>query len=194
MSTATSSPQAQFGQQFIGGVVLTVLGLFAISLSIEQYLYAAIVGAGIVAIGLRMIMVAMTRAHGQRVEQRAIASLELPATWICELNVLLDEGGDLDILLTSPLRNQFAVEIKSYKGVLVKTGLWFAGREALVKLNGSKIRPDPIDQVRKSAGKFGATPVLWLPEAKSNKILRLKDDLVVVQGSQKLLKHALGIV
>lgn len=177
--------------QLTGGTALILLGSIAVYLAKTEYIYASAVGIAIALFGVRLVATALSLTRERRIEDKARASLQLPQAWLVEQNFSLPSGEELDLLVTTPERNQFAIAILSLKGVLVKKQ-WLSGNETLVQLNGRKIKPDALTDITSSAGEIGATPVLWLPNTPSSKIFRLKSGVLVIQGPQKLLTHALA--
>lgn len=142
-------------------------------------------------IGLVISGKGWARYRGTLVEKRVIRRLRLPEGWVTQANVPLKRGGDLDLLVVDPARHRYAVEIKSYQGVMLKRTM-FGGKEELRYRDGRPFTRDPVEQVLRAAEETDAFPVLWLPEAASTRTIYMKCGLQVVQGSSKNLMKAIG--
>lgn len=177
--------------QLFSGLTVTTGGLGIAYIARADHPYVAIAGLGVTGIGVAILKRAQARERGQRVERKAISELKLPENWTVEPNHMLPWGADLDLLITSPDGARFAVEIKSYEGALLKRS-FFGREESLVRLNGKKFDQDPIGQALRAAEAVDATPIIWMPAAKSSKTFPLKNGVIVVQGHQRQLKQALG--
>lgn len=137
-------------------------------------------------IGWAFVKRGANRFRGKRVEQFAIQDVSLPDGWVARPNFMVAGLGDLDLMIEAPDKQRFAVEIKSYNGV---KKAWFS--DSLRKLNGDRITPDPVAQVRRLADRTEATPVIWLPRA-LGPTLKLSGGLMVVQGGERRLRRAIG--
>lgn len=178
-------------RQLLGGMACVAIGAGLAYQARLQHPNIALAGVGLILVGVALVNRAKARERGQRIERRAIEKLSLPDGWTIHPNVILRTGGDLDLLLKRDDGTRYAVEIKSYDGVLLKRNL-FGVSESLVRLNGARIDHDPVPQVLLAAETTDATPVLWLPAAKSTKTFRMRCGVIVVQGSHRQLKHAIG--
>ncbi|HEX3141848.1 MAG TPA: hypothetical protein VHQ87_17465, partial [Rhizobacter sp.] len=66
------------------------------------------------------------------------------------------------------------------------------GESLLVGPRGKKFKTDPVAPLMQAAAAWGATPILWLPEAKQARNLRQTGcSLIVVLGGARELKHVL---
>jgi hypothetical protein len=171
----------------IGGLLIALaypdqsLGLFAGGLAV------AVTGAV-------LLQRAFVRMRGQRIERDAIASLRAAASrWgiKVESTCPLRSGGDLDALVVLQDGTRWAIEVKAYEGVLIKRG-FFGRTEHLVRSNGRRFPRDPCVQVGGAAREYQAKPVIWLPAASRTMTLRLKSNVVVVQGDEGQLGRAIG--
>lgn len=141
--------------------------------------------------GILLVAVVANRLRGLYIENKYISSLKLPKDWKIERNLVLPSGGDLDVLVTDPNKNRFAIEIKSHDGAMLRKK-WITGGEYIVRLNGKKFRTDPVKQVELAAEHLGARPVVWFPVSKIKHPLRLKNGTTIVHGEQRYLKREIG--
>jgi len=142
------------------------------------------------AIGVMILGKVWARYRGTLVEKRSIRWLRLPSGWRKESNVPVGKG-DLDLLVVGPENKRFAVEIKSYQGIQLRRSS-FGKTEELRYRDGRAFSRDPVNQVLRAAEHTNALPVLWLPEAKSAKVIRMKCGVTVVQGGGGDLLRAIG--
>jgi len=176
--------------QLASGLGLLAAGV-AIAVIGSGHLLAMLAGISTALIGARLVGKAEVRQHGQRIERIALSGLSLPSGWTIEPNYRLKTGGDLDLLLSHLNGTRFAVEIKSQEGALLKRSS-FGKSEELLRLNGKRFEKDPIEQVLNAASHVSAIPVIWFPNAKLASTFNLKCGVIVVQGDQHQLKHAIG--
>ena len=176
--------------QLASGVFLLVAGV-AIAAIGSEHLLAMLVGILTAMAGATLVGKAEVRQHGQKVEGIALSGLTLPQGWTIEPNYRLKTGGDLDLFLSHLNGTRFAIEIKSQEGALLKRSQ-FGMQEELLRLNGKRFDKDPIEQVLNAASHVNAIPVIWFPNAKLARTYHLRCGVIVVQGDQRLLKHAIG--
>jgi len=171
------------------------LGATVIRLAIPDFPSLALAGLALSGLGAHWIRESIVRAHGQAVERKAIATLKVPPGWVATSNVMLNGGGDLDVLIVgtddsgTPWR--YAVEIKSFESAMLRRNL-LTGSEAIVKIDGRALPPGVIRQTLAAAVEVQGTPVLWLPRA-SGQSFAMKCGVVVVPGNARALKKALRI-
>jgi hypothetical protein len=149
--------------------------------------------AGLGLVGFVLLHAAYVRWKGKAIEQRSIRGLSWPQGWSANPNVGLPGGGDVDLLVSAPSGDRWAIEIKSAGDVAVKVPWLGLGRPRVVRGNGKAIKEDPIAQARRGAELVGARPVLWYPKGRGKMYRRRTDDLIVVFGSGPKLQRALGI-
>ena len=125
------------------------------------------------------------RARGRKIEKKAIDSIKLPKGWKLERNVLLPRLGDADMVITDPKGGKFVVEIKSFEGA--KKAKWWDRKQEIVRPSGRSFSKDAIAQVLSQSDVLGATPILWLPLAKNQRPFKTRSNVLVVQGSNKVL-------
>ena len=176
--------------QLASGVFLLVAGV-AIAAIGSEHLLAMLVGILTAMAGATLVGKAEVRQHGQKVEGIALSGLTLPQGWTIEPNYRLKTGGDLDLFLSHLNGTRFAIEIKSQEGALLKRSQ-FGMQEELLRLNGKRFDKDPIEQVLNAASHVNAIPIIWFPNAKLARTYHLRCGVIVVQGDQRLLKHAIG--
>lgn len=136
------------------------------------------------------------RMHGIATEQRALRRLRVPAGWEVHPNVAMGHG-DIDLVLVSPDRTAFAVEIKSWEGLRRKRTLLGFGGAVLVKRNGHEPDTDPIAQTLREARALAATgkyprvvPILWVPNGSFWTFRH--EGVKVVNGGAWRLRRAVG--
>jgi len=176
--------------QLASGLGLLAAGI-AIAVVGSEHLLAMLVGISAAMAGATLVGKAEVRQHGQRVEHLALSGLTLPDGWTVEPNYRLKTGGDLDLFLSHLNGTRFAIEIKSQEGALLKRSS-FGMNEELLRLNGKRFDKDPVEQVLNAASHVNAIPVIWFPNAKLARTYHLRCGVIVVQGDQRLLKHAIG--
>lgn len=142
-------------------------------------------------IGLVILGKVWIRYRGTLVERRSVRQLKLPDGWKKESNLPLSRDGDLDLLVTGPMGERFAIEIKSYQGVVMKRAM-FGKSEELRYRDGRPFSRDPVAQVLKASEEKNASPVIWLPEAPAARLIRMKCGVLVVQGGPSGLARAIG--
>jgi hypothetical protein len=173
------------------GIIWAGIGVAILATAYLGASYFALIGLLPLAIAVPLLQQAQRREYGLQLEQQAIRSLKLRPGWEARPNVMLPHGGDLDLMLISPQKKRFAIEIKSAKGFIYKRGL-FASGETFTRLNGQAFERDPIAQVTKAAQQLEATPVIWMPEAFNNQTVIARSGVVLVQGGNLTLKRAVG--
>lgn len=123
-------------------------------------------------------------------KKKAIHSLRLPNDWVIKPNVMYPGVGDIDLVLETPEKEKWAIEIKSQQLVELKMG-WFSGPQ--IYLRGKQMKPDPLTQMERNADLIEATGILWFPQVKQKSRKRLKSGNWVVMGGRNQLEKALGI-
>lgn len=130
------------------------------------------------------------RVHGKRVERAAQASLKLPEGWEQRDNVRQARGGDVDIVVVSPVGERFCIELKSQEKVRYVTRFW--RRQEGFKVGNRWLAPNPADQACHQARRLSGKPVLWFPRARHRQILTTRTGCLVVFGPARTLRRALG--
>lgn len=142
-------------------------------------------------VGGLLINNGLTRWSGKQVEQTSIKSLKFPEDWTVHPNYMLDKGGDIDLYAISPDGLGYAIEIKAIQDLVIKIPFLGLGQAKLLTPSGKKLKEDPLPQTIRNAQAVDATPILWLPKAKS-KTVKLRGGVIVVQGGKRALFKAIG--
>lgn len=134
------------------------------------------------------------RIFGMFIQMQAVDTLTLPPGWTKKTNLYHKLIGDVDLLITSPAKNMFNVEIKAWHGVTVHNG------GLAKKRDNHKSVADAERQLWRQVyawkdGRF-RQPILWLPADTENEFfeyqpLGKKGKIIVVNGDQETLKRAI---
>lgn len=186
---------APWRRDFACGALLLLAAAAAVWLAMQglpERLWGLAVGPLLAVAGLRLIRRGRIRRRGKTAERDAIGDLgDLPGGWSIEANRPLPYGGDLDLYLVGPDGVGYAIEIKSYRAVIVERR-FFGLRKRLLAANGRPFERNPLAQTIRNAQHLRAVPILWLPRAQG-RIERLADGVVLVRGDAEQLKRVLGI-
>lgn len=180
-------PELLLGSGFLGVGALPVVLFWGDATSRPVFLAICMTSC---MIGLLFLGRVWARYRGTLVEKRAVRRLRLPEGWKARMNVQVKHG-DLDLLIEDPGGVRYAVEIKSYQGIRLQRGT-FRNKEELRYRDGRAFSRDPVEQVLRAAEELDARPLIWLPEARSAKVLRMKCGVQVVQGNGKNLMKVVG--
>lgn len=170
-------------RQFLGGAALLAISLFMV-----PSIYA-VLPAGL---GVYMLSSAAKRWRGMRIEDKAFKRLSLPKDWTVTQSHPVPGHGDIDILVCSPEGAKYAIEIKSHRKVSYrKAFLGFGGK---LIFQGAKPPKCPIKQVVGAAKRVDAHPILWFPEADTNKRISIKGEepFDICFGSWRNVRKAVG--
>ena len=149
---------------YLHGFLLIVgaIGTFILSCYIGFPGTGAVIGLIMFVIGTRRIGSGNRRSFGSDVERRASKQLAecLGRDWTCEFGVMMNAGGDIDVLAKHISGKKYIVEIKSFGGIVVQNGI-------LVKANGGAIAKNIVAQCyqQKTWAKANGI-VLWCPKAR----------------------------
>jgi hypothetical protein len=146
-------------------------------------------------IGIVILARAESREHPRRVLRKARKKLRLPSQWQVRFDKALKKGGR--VIPVAVIRSdgvRFVIDIQSHKHVIwnaaskrIQTGPVFGK-----KMPKKAPRRDPLAPLRQAADAWGATAVVWLPDAIANGDLRNDDwSLIVLLGDAAELKLAL---
>ncbi|MET0333155.1 MAG: hypothetical protein ABW190_02705 [Rhizobacter sp.] len=176
--------------QMLLGFGCFVGGLEAARVSWGQ-LWEAVAAGGVVAVlGLVLLVVAELRARPQRVMRKARRSLSFPTQWAVRFNKSVPNGGVIPVAVIRSDGVRFVIDIQGHTEAEWNDPL--VGEPLLVGPRGKKFQSDPVAPLMQAAEAWGATAVLWLPEAKSPRNLRQEgNNLIVVMGGARELKHVL---
>lgn len=151
-----------------------------------------VVGAAAVAslAGLAVICRAEIRARPQRMLRKARHALSFPTQWAVKFNKSVPNGGVIPVAVIRSDGVRFVIDIQGHTQAEWNNPL--DATSLLVGKRGKKFKTDPAAALMQAATAWGATPVLWLPEARSMRNLRKAGcNLIVVMGSARELNHVL---
>lgn len=132
-----------------------------------------------------------SRRRGKTIETSVVKKIKVPDGWKATHSKRVFTGGDVDLVLESPTEQRFAVEIKSYEGFKVESTWLGFGEPRYLRKNGKPFDRCPVTQTMRNAEALKAVPVLWLPKG-DDRTRKLKNGLIVVQGSRRRLLRAVG--
>jgi hypothetical protein len=179
------------------GQMLLGFGLFLGGLEVARITWGswwAVAGAGAVGslLGAALIAFAESRQRPLRVLRKARRALSFPTQWAVKFDKAVPHGGVIPVAVIRSDGVRFVIDIQG----LCDAG-WndpIEGESMLVGPRGKKFQSDrdPVAPLMQAAAAWGATPILWLPEAKHPRNLRqVGCPLIVVLGGARELKHVL---
>lgn len=127
------------------------------------------------------------RAYGKELEEKAQRDLVKAcegSDFTTSLNVRCTSGGDIDAVVTG-YRWRFAIEIKSWAGVRTRG-------DKLVKMNGSPLHGDPVEQCLRQASSLQAIAVLWIPANRGRSRVFVHRGVLVANTTAKGLVYAMS--
>lgn len=147
-------------------------------------------GAAVSLIGLVLMVVAELRERPLRVLRRARRSINFPTQWAVRFDKSVPNGGVIPVAVIRSDGVRFVIDIQGFPEAEWNDPL--IGEPLLVGPQGKKFKNDPVAPLMQAAEAWGATAILWLPEAKSPRNLRQAGcNLIVVMGGARELKHVL---
>jgi hypothetical protein len=147
-------------------------------------------GATLALLGLMLIVVVEVRERPQRVLRKARRSLSFPTQWAVKFDKSVPQGGVIPVAVIRSDGVRFVIDIQDFASADWNDPL--IDEPLLVGPRGRKFKTDPIGPLMKAAEAWGATAILWLPEARSPRNLRQEGcNLIVVMGGARELKHVL---
>jgi hypothetical protein len=147
-------------------------------------------GAALSALGLLLIVVVEMRERPQRVLRKARRSLSFPTQWAVKFDKNVPQGGVIPVAVIRSDGVRFVIDIQDFPDADWNDPL--IDEPLLVGPRGKKFKTDPIGPLMKAAEAWGATAILWLPEARTPRNLRQEGcNLIVVMGGARELKHVL---
>ncbi|HEY0822040.1 MAG TPA: hypothetical protein VGD46_24905 [Rhizobacter sp.] len=150
----------------------------------------AIGGAVVAVLGLTLMVVAELRERPQRVLRRARRSISFPTQWAVRFDKSVPQGGVIPVAVIRSDGVRFVIDIQGFPEADWNDPL--IGEPLLVGPRGKKFKSDPVGPLMQAAEAWGATAILWLPEAKTPRNLRQPGcNLIVVMGGARELKHVL---
>jgi hypothetical protein len=148
------------------------------------------IGAVVAALGLTLMVVAELRERPQRVLRRARRSISFPTQWAVRFDKSVPHGGVIPVAVIRSDGVRFVIDIQGFPEADWNDPL--IGEPLLVGPRGKKFKSDPVGPLMQAAEAWGATAILWLPEAKTPRNLRQSGcNLIVVMGGARELKHVL---
>lgn len=151
---------------------------------------AAAAGGGLSLMGLALILVVEMRERPQRMLRKARRALSFPTQWAVKFNKSVPQGGVIPVAVIRSDGVRFVIDIQDFEDADWNDPL--IDEPLLVGPRGRKFKGDPVGPLMKAAEAWGATAILWLPEAKSPRNLRQAGcNLIVVMGGARELKHVL---
>jgi hypothetical protein len=177
------------------GQMLLGLGLFLGGIEIARTTWSSwweVAAAGAVGslLGLALMVFAESRQRPLRVLRKARRALSFPTQWAVKFDKSVPRGGVIPVAVIRADGVRFVIDIQRFSDAgwndLIE------GESLLVGPGGKKFKSDPVEPLMKAAAAWGATPILWLPEAKYPRNLRQTGcPLIVVLGGARELKHVL---
>lgn len=147
-------------------------------------------GIAVSLLGLALVVVAELRERPQRVLRRARRSINFPTQWAVRFDKSVPNGGVIPVAVIRSDGVRFVIDIQGFPEAEWNDPL--IGESLLVGPHGKKFKHDPVGPLMQAAEAWGATAILWLPEAKSPRNLRQAGcNLIVVMGGARELKHVL---
>lgn len=174
-----------------GLVALAVFSFIFFKPGVEDYELIFLCSVPVL-LGLRLIKRGYYRIRGKIVEESSLSDVKLPHGWSMRKSVGSRFGGDIDAVVTKPNGSVFAIEIKSYSGVVARRSWWIFGPVRLYYRSGSRVSGDPVGQAMRNAQSAGGKAVIWLPRDTSRPRVTRFLSLIVVHGGERQLRRALG--
>jgi hypothetical protein len=174
------------------GVPLSLIGLAPIvMLGIKAAEKPTLIALCLVSIafGLLILNSSLARIRALRQEPKAVSKIRLPSGWKKSDLLGKEHGNKVGLLLISDDGTRYAVLIKPYQGVMIRR-FKMGKSESLHYKDGRMFSLDPVKSALTLAEEAECLPVLWLPNAKAERPLRMKCGLVVVQGDERQLMKA----
>jgi hypothetical protein len=147
-------------------------------------------GASLAVLGLALIVLAELRERPQRALERARRSLSFPTQWAVRFDKVVPQGGVIPVAVIRADGVRFVIDIQRFPEVEWNDPL--VDEPLLLGPGGRKFKNDPVGPLMQAAEAWGATAILWLPEANAPRNLRQTGcNLIVVMGGARELKHVL---
>jgi hypothetical protein len=141
--------------------------------------------------GLAVIVRAEIRERPLRLLRKSRRSLTFPTQWAVKFNKSVPQGGVIPVAVIRSDGVRFVIDIQGHKEVEWNDPLLETG-SLLVGPRGKQFKSDPAAPLMQAATAWGATAVLWLPDANEVRNLRQEGtNLIVVMGPARELKNAL---
>jgi hypothetical protein len=177
------------------GLMLLGFALFLGGLEVARMMWGswwelAVTGAVAGVLGLALMAYAEHHERPQRVLRKARRALNFPTQWAVKFDKSVPHGGVIPVAVIRSDGVRFVIDIQGFADAGWNHVI--PGEPLLVGPHGKKFKNDPVAPLMQAAIAWGATPILWLPEAKHPRNLRQEGcDLIVVLGGARDLKHVL---
>ncbi len=150
----------------------------------------AAAGATACVLGLALMAFAENRQRPLRVLRKARRALSFPTQWAVKFDKSVPQGGVIPVAVIRSDGVRFVIDIQGHTDAGWNDPI--EGEPLLIGPRGKKFSTDPVAPLMQAALAWGATPILWLPEAKHPRNLRQEGcELIVVLGGARELKHVL---
>ena len=176
--------------QMLLGFAFVLGGLEAARIAWGSWWEMAAAGGVAALIGLALIAHAEIRERPRRVLRKARRALSLPTQWAVKFDKKVPQGGVIPVAVIRSDGVRFVIDIQGFNDAGWNDPI--EGESLLVGPHGKKFKNDPVAPLIQAATAWGATAILWLPEAKHPRNLRQQGcNLIVVLGGARELKHVL---
>lgn len=176
--------------QMLLGFAFVLGGLEAARIAWGSWWEMAAAGGVAALIGLALIAHAEIRERPRRVLRKARRALSLPTQWAVKFDKKVPQGGVIPVAVIRSDGVRFVIDIQGFNDAGWNDPI--EGESLLVGPRGKKFKNDPVAPLIQAATAWGATAILWLPEAKHPRNLRQQGcNLIVVLGGARELKHVL---
>jgi hypothetical protein len=176
--------------QMLLGFSCFVGGLEFARLSWSEGWEGVLAPASVAVLGLALMVVAELRERPQRMLRRARRSISFPTQWAVRFDKSVPNGGVIPVAVIRSDGVRFVIDIQGFTDAEWNDPL--IDEPLLVGPRGRKFKHDPVAPLMHAAEAWGATAILWLPEAKTPRNLRQPGcNLIVVMGGARELKHVL---
>lgn len=150
----------------------------------------AAAGAAVSVLGLVLMAWAESNERPQRILRKARRSLTFPTQWAVKFDKSVPHGGVIPVAVIRSDGVRFVIDIQAYPEVDWNDPM--EGEPLLVGPRGKKFKSDPAAPLMQASKAWGATAILWLPQAKTPRNLRQDGcNLIVVMGGARELNHVL---
>lgn len=177
------------------GQMLLGFGLFLGGLEAARLMWGTwweAAGAGLAAslAGIALMAYAEHRERPLRMLRKARRALNFPTQWAVKFDKSVPHGGVIPVAVIRSDGVRFVIDIQGFADAGWNDPI--EGESLLIGPRGKKFKHDPVAPLMQAASAWGATPILWLPDAKHPRNLRQEGGkLIVVMGSARELKHVL---
>jgi hypothetical protein len=176
--------------QMLLGFAFILGGLEAARITWASWWEMAAAGGVAALIGLGLIAHAEIRERPRRVLRKARRALSFPTQWAVKFNKKVPQGGVIPVAVIRSDGVRFVIDIQGFNDAGWNDPI--EGESLLIGPRGKKFKNDPVAPLIQAATAWGATAILWLPEAKYPRNLRQQgSNLIVVMGGARELNHVL---